>query len=79
LLSSQPVSEITSAELEQCMHAVESSSWRPSLPVMLTYLTSGPPSDWLLGMSAARHGLPLVLAGHGRRWDGWTGSAEQCG
>jgi len=73
LLSSQPVSEITSAELEQCMHAVESSSWRPSLPVMLTYLTSGPPSDWLLGMSAARHGLPLVLAGHGRRWDGWTG------
>ena len=36
---------------------------------LLTYATDVPP-HWLLGRSAALHGVPLVLAGLGRRWAG---------
>ena len=37
---------------------------------LLTYATGVPP-HWLLGRSAALHGVPLVLAGLGRRVHAW--------
>ena len=37
---------------------------------LLTYATGVPP-HWLLGRSAALHGVPLVLAGLGRRVHTW--------
>jgi len=35
-------------------------------PIILTYLTNAPTDTWLLGLTAAAHGLPLVVVGHGR-------------
>lgn len=35
--------------------------------MVLTYLTN-PPKDWFLGVTAAWHGVTLVLVGEGRRW-----------
>eukprot|EP00966_Prymnesium_polylepis_P182697 4232981-Prymnesium_polylepis.1 len=40
-------------------------SGQPS-PAILTYTTSLPSKNWLLGLTAASHGLPIVLAGLGR-------------
>ncbi|KAL1521840.1 hypothetical protein AB1Y20_021491 [Prymnesium parvum] len=64
---------LSSEQLSHCAEEVRRSSWRPRLPVLLTYLTSPPPADWMLGISAAAHHLPLVLTAHGQRWDGFAG------
>ena len=75
--SAQPEDRVSMAGLEQCAiearHARQGMpSWSLQLPVLVTYLTDVP-ADWALGLSAAKHGYPLVLVGHGRRWSSFTG------
>lgn len=67
------------AELSRCAQAVNASgSWSAgSGPVLLTYATSVPPL-WGLGLSAVRHGVPLVLAGLGMPgWNWWEGGGPK--
>ena len=72
---SQPKSALTPSELAACVSKISGTSWaaHPSGgPIVLTYST-GVPEQWLLGLSAVAHGLPLVLVGLGRRgWSWWS-------
>jgi uncharacterized membrane protein YgcG len=65
----QPTEPLKAAELAKCVAALSASGWQTSgVPIVVTYATSVP-NHWLLAKSAALHGVPLVLAGLGRR--GW--------
>ena len=73
----QPTSPLTAAEMAHCGAIVQawrnaSSSADGSMPVaVLAYLTdTSSLHPWVLGLSAAAHGVPLIVAGHGRRWGG---------
>ena len=72
---SQPRAALSPSELAACVSMISDTSWaaHPSGgPIVLTYST-GVPEQWLLGLSAAAHGLPLVLVGLGRRgWSWWS-------
>lgn len=67
----QPTEPFSAEELRACVRALqpEIAGLRDGHVVVMTYLTDVP-QQWLLGRSAAIHGLPLVLVGHGMRWDG---------
>lgn len=64
----QPIVPIEQREVAACMPLVQSLI-ASAAAVVVTYVTdlSHP---WVLGLSAAQHGVPLVLVGHGRRWGG---------
>lgn len=70
----QPTADLTSREVEHCTRTFQRFGWQSSTPesiVVLTYLTDivrGQP--WVLGLSAALHKMPLVIAGYGMQWDG---------
>ena len=73
----QPTNSLTAAELARCAAVVQawhnhSRSADGSMPVaVLAYLTDiSSLRPWSLGLSAAVHGVPLIVAGHGRRWGG---------
>jgi len=56
-----------------CSQVLRESSWGAgsSGPVILTYAT-GVPHNWMLGLTAAQHGLPIAIAGHGfPPWNWW--------
>ena len=57
---------LTSEQLRECVDRAASSGWNASFaaPPILTYLTDVP-DLWRLGLSASRHGFPLVLSGEG--------------
>lgn len=70
---SQPTAPLSAAELDACALKIASTGWAKSQsagPIMLTYAT-GVEEHWLLGLSAAQHEAPLVLAGLGRRGFNW--------
>ena len=46
-------------------------------PAILTYTTSRPSKNWLLGLTAASHGLPIVVAGLGRSAFGFGSTAPR--
>ena len=84
----QPTAPLKSAELDQCrqvarrwLHGIDHSGHRAtsidtaSVPIILTYASKIAPDRWLLGLSAAAKGVPLVLAGLGRPGFGWTDPA----
>lgn len=72
----QPVAPLDADQIDGCL----SSSLVPWLnelggaerlahvPVLMTYLTDVPARWWALGLSAALHGIPLVIVGRGMRW-----------
>lgn len=70
----QPTAPLDAREISRCHNAID--KWQKLHaklgPVaILTYLTDGAAlSPWLLGLSAAARGVPLVVAGNGRRWAG---------
>ena len=73
----QPIDPLTFTERALCAGVVR--KWRDksrsddgSMPVaVLSYLTDiSSLHPWVLGLSAATHGVPLIVAGHGRRWGG---------
>lgn len=66
----QPTAPLTPRELSECVERLRGSAWKPigGGPILLAYAT-GVSQNWLLARSAALHGVPLVLAGLGRR--GW--------
>ena len=69
---------LTDATLAQCGNAL-APLWRGGVdkPAMLSYSTSVS-SHWQLGLSAARHGLPIVLAGLGMpRWPWYQGGRKK--
>lgn len=68
---------LDASQLASCRAALE-PHWLPGQgPVMLSYATSVSTS-WMLGLSAARHGLPLVLAGLNQpRWPWWQGGRKK--
>ena len=69
---------LSDATLAKCRNAL-APHWLGSVerPAMLTYSTSVP-STWLLGLSAARLGLPLVVAGLGMpRWPWYQGGRKK--
>ena len=65
-------------DVRGCRRGLEHASERPgpsqrllqgdTTPVLLTYLNRVP-KQWLLGRSAAQHGLPFAVTGIGRRFD----------
>ena len=73
---------LSAATVAACRAALHGSSWaklveREDMPVMLSYSTA-PSSHWLLGLSAARHGAPLVVAGLGRsKWPWHAGGRKK--
>ena len=72
---SQPSAPLTDAELATCASIIKASNWRADGggPIVLSYATQIS-EKWLLGLSAAMHGSPIVLAGLGRRgWQWWEG------
>ena len=75
---SQPTAPLTEAELATCASIIKASNWRADGggPVVLSYATQIS-EKWLLGLSAAMHGSPIVLAGLGRRgWQWWEGGGR---
>ena len=46
-------------------------------PAILTYTTSRPSKNWLLGLTAASQGLPIVVAGLGRSAFGFGSTAPR--
>ena len=50
------------------------------LLIIMTYATAPLPHDFLLGLSAAYHNVPIVVAGQGQRgwgkWDSWRPKVE---
>lgn len=69
-----PLSE---AKLAACRAALEPHWLAGTGPVMLSYATSVP-HQWLLGLSVAKHGLPLVLVGLNQpRWPWWQGGRKK--
>ena len=70
---SQPKAALTAFELDECMRLLSGGGWSAPTsggPIVLTYAT-GVDEQWLLGLSAAAHDAPLVLAGLGRRGFNW--------
>ena len=71
---------LTAAQLDGCKAALAPHWSHYSSrdgPVMLSYATSVP-SGWMLGLSAAVHGLPIVLAGLNQpRWPWWHGGRKK--
>ena len=73
---SQPVTPLSAGELARCSQDVllpwiaqhDGRSTIRHSPVLLTYLTDVPARAWPLGLSASLHGVPLVIAGRGMRW-----------
>lgn len=74
----------SSSALDQCAQLVR-ERWPRAYPaphgapiILLAYATNIP-SEWLLGASAARHKLPLVVAGLGAQsnWVWWEGAAAK--
>ena len=69
----QPTTRLNADAISACAPVV--SQWlashaSPSV-ALLTYLTDASAlSPWVLGLSAAAHGVPLVVAGNGMRWGG---------
>lgn len=68
----QPTNPLSASEFQQCAKIVPQwlSNSAPSVAV-LAYLTdTASLHPWVLGLTAAAHGVPLVVAGHGMRWGG---------
>ena len=70
----QPRTVVSATELAACARVV--GAWAPAPaspstsaqltpPIVLSYATSPPPRRWLLGLTAAFRGWPIVLAGQG--------------
>ena len=60
-------------DIRACRAHVASSAWSAGssarTPIVATYTTMHPGKTWRLGISAALHGLPLVIGGMGgERW-----------
>ena len=80
----QALSALNTSVLDHC-HQLLSRRWPQAYPAphsapitLLAYATKIP-SKWLLGVSAARHRLPLVIAGLGEQsdWVWWEGAAAK--
>jgi len=54
------------------LHCCGANLFAKQRPIVLTYNTN-PAEKWLLGITAALHGLPLVLIGEGQIWHGGGG------
>lgn len=76
--TAQPTHPIGVSELRQCADVVPgwwlastTNATHGATIAVLAYLTD-PASlrPWVLGLSAAAHRVPLVVAGHGMRWSG---------
>ena len=66
----QPLAAVSAAELARCVASVN-GRWQSSDVNLLTYLTDvGTGGPWVLGLSAAYHGQPLIVQGLGMRWGG---------
>ena len=67
---------LNETEREQCSEVIQqwwsphAGTGEPPAAILLTYATD-PTRHWMLGLSAAMHGLPLVLVGRGRQWGGF--------
>ena len=69
---------LSDSQLTQCGNALR-PHWLGTVerPAMLSYATQVS-SHWQLGLSAARHGMPLVLAGLGQpRWPWYQGGRKK--
>lgn len=71
---SQVTSPFSSTKVIECASELQKRWNIPDATsvIVFTYMTDLP-QPWILGLSAALHGVPLVIAGHGMRWDGTTG------
>ena len=68
---------LSKAKLAACRAALEPHWLAGTGPVMLSSATSVP-NQWLLGLSVAKHGLPLVLVGLNQpRWPWWQGGRKK--
>eukprot|EP00966_Prymnesium_polylepis_P303667 7014695-Prymnesium_polylepis.1 len=76
---------LSRAAVAACARAARRQGWPPQPeapggaqpPVLLSYATNVA-SHWLLGLSAAAHGLPLAVAGLGMPgWPWWEGGRKQ--
>lgn len=73
---------LSSVELDECLRSIPRWSSHvkmlpPTSPIILTYSTRVPAAPWLLGLSAAAHGLPLVVAGLGAPGWAWYEGGSQ--
>lgn len=77
----QPHEPLQPHELAACDDIVRRSRWWARaqqsaatsggvLTLLATYVTDIVARPWVLGSSAALHGVPLVVIGHGLRWEG---------
>ena len=68
----QPIARFSTDEVTACA-AAGAGGWASrraaGMPILLTYMTHLP-FEWALGASAALHGIPLIVMGLGREWDG---------
>ena len=75
----QPHEPLQPHELTACVETIHTSRWWAKvqqsassgvLALLATYVTDVVARPWVLGSSAALHGVPLVVIGHGMRWEG---------
>ena len=67
---SPPLAPLGESDIARCI-AVLGGRWKGGRVSLLTYLTDpGYQGAWALGLSAAYHGIPLVVQGLGMRWGG---------
>ena len=70
---------ISDASLSDCARKLQSWNSTPG-PIVATFATSIR-EPWLLGLSAARGGMPIVVAGHGRsfrsHFNWWLGYGKK--
>ena len=76
----QPTAPLTAEEIRECGPVL--TRWQSALSrrahslspppfALLTYLTdSASLSPWVLGLSAAAHGVPIIVVGAGMKWAG---------
>ena len=68
---------LSQAAVEKCRELIPPRWPVGKGPIMLSYATAVSPT-WLLGLSAAAHGLPLAIAGLGMPgWYWWEGGRKQ--
>ena len=73
----QPQAALTAAEIQDCVSKVGGQWSGSGAPIVVSYSTSVP-DQWQLGVSAAAHEVPLVLAGLGRRgWHWYNGGGDK--
>ena len=67
-------------DLHACRARVANSSWSAAAsaltPIVTTYTTKHPGAGWRLGLSAALHGVPLVVGGLGGKSWGLYGQSN---